>query len=237
MNFSLSRRVKATLILLALGYGFHLLTYTIGSTKLYAFGNLQNSIANHSSSQTIASKKIYYENSIKTIIRRDCGRCHSGMARNLMEYDNVKAYIDSGLLTAMISPGGPMNGFAGNDADFILTWIHQGAKEKPAASIQVGFKNQPSPNGCMISLGPAPFPVNVPMNKISYDNTIKYIIARDCLKCHSGTFRNLATYSNVKYYADNGLLRELVQLGGQMHRFSGPNSPYFITWIKNGAPR
>ncbi|NVM22657.1 MAG: hypothetical protein HWN68_12870, partial [Desulfobacterales bacterium] len=70
------------------------------------------------------ARNIYYENTIKDIIRTDCSRCHSGPTRNLMDYDSLKAYADSGLLATMVQ--GPMRRFAGNDARTILQWIQEG---------------------------------------------------------------------------------------------------------------
>ena len=173
------------------------------------------------------ARKIYYENTIKDIIRADCARCHSGPTRNLMDYDSLKAYADSGLLATMVQ--GPMARFAGNDAQAILKWIQDGASEKPAAA-PAQFTNTP---GCVQGAPPA----NVGNGQITYNNTIKQILAKDCLRCHSGPFRNLTTYKNVKMYVDNGLLKTLVRVGGPMHRFAGPDSRLIIAWINNGAPR
>ena len=145
-----------------------------------------------------------------------------------MDYDKVKVYADSGLLKAMVSPGGPMNRFAGTDAKTILTWISQGALEKPGAQLANFMTPQNRPQ---------PYPLDVPLASITYDNTIKYVLAKDCLECHSGQFRNLTTYSKVKYYVDNGLLRLLVRRGGQMHRFAGPDSRILLEWAAKGAPQ
>jgi len=41
----------------------------------------------------------------------------------------------------------------------------------------------------------------------------------------------------VKTYAKNGLLESLVQPGGPMHRFAGPDSRLIIAWVHNGAPQ
>lgn len=183
-----------------------------------------------------AGHKIYYENTIKDIIRRDCGRCHSGVSRNLMDYYSLKAYVDNGMLWAMISPGGSMNRFAETDADNIITWINSGALEKPQ-TVTANFVPQPPAERCIPGFGPKPFPVEVSLDQINYSNTIKYILTKDCMECHSIPFRNLSTYKNVKYYVDNGLLKRLVQLGGSMHRFAGPDSQYIIAWINNGAPK
>ncbi|KPA19040.1 magnetosome protein Mad1 [Candidatus Magnetomorum sp. HK-1] len=178
--------------------------------------------------------QVYYDPTIKNIIRNDCARCHSGVTRNLMDYDSLKAYADNGLLEAMVL--GPMSRFAGNDQQKILDWVKNGAPEQPgAAANKVGFFSFPHhPAACMGQ--PAPW-ANTPPNKITYTNTIKFIVAKDCLQCHSGQFRNLTTYSNLKFYVDNGLLKLLVQPGGPMHRFAGPDTQYIMAWIKNKAPK
>ena len=182
-----------------------------------------------------AAKKIYYDPTVKNIIQSDCGRCHSGATRNLMDYDSLKAYAESGMLGGMVQ--GSMGRFAGKDAQTIIGWVNSGAKEKPPAG-QVHFFSGFSaggghgPTGCPR----AQVPVNVPADQITYENTIQYILAQDCLRCHSGQFRNLTTYRNVKLYVDNGLLKILVDMGGPMHRFAGPDSRKIIAWINNGAP-
>lgn len=185
----------------------------------------------------VKARKIYYENTIKGIIRADCGRCHSGPTRNLVEYDSLKAYADSGLLGAMVQ--GPMRRFAGNDVQVILKWIQDGAPEKPAAASQVQFSQIPRFNS-PVCRGPgsrAETPLTgVPNGQITYHNTIKHILAKDCLRCHSGPFRNLATYKNVKMYVANGLLKTLVLPGGPMHRFAGPDTRQILAWVNDGAP-
>ena len=146
-----------------------------------------------------------------------------------MDYDKVKAYSASGLLKAMVSPGGPMSRMAGNDGETILSWIAQGSPEKPAAQL--------AHLTVVPGVGSQPFAPSVPPESVTYDNTIKFVLAKDCLGCHSGQFRNLTTYSNVKYYVDNGLLRLLVRRGGQMHRFAGPDSHLLLEWAARGAPQ
>lgn len=184
----------------------------------------------------VAGQEITYENNIRDIISLDCGRCHSGPTFNLMDYDSLKTFVDNGMLRAMVSPGGPMNRFAGNDARTIITWIDNGAPEKaapqPANFFTPHLNAQELP-----AAGAGGFQPDVPPDQVTYENTIKFILAKDCLQCHSGTFRNLTTYNNVKYYADNGLLKTLVSRGGQMHRFAGPDSRIIISWVDNGAPQ
>ena len=171
----------------------------------------------------VAAAKVYYSDTIKNIILADCGRCHSGAVRNLMDYDSLKAYADSGVLGGMVQ--GPMAGFAGNDGQVILSWIDGGALEQPAPS-PAAFNRGPGGNTAIVK----------PAGRISYENSIKFILAKDCLRCHSGPFRNLTTYDNVKPYADNGLLKTLVQRGGPMNRFAGPDSRKIIRWVDDGAP-
>ncbi len=170
----------------------------------------------------VRSKNVYYENTVKRIVQTDCGRCHSGATRNLMDYDSLKTYADSGLLGTMVQ--GPMRRFAGNDMQTILDWIQNGAPEKPVAA-KAGFRHTPAMAGTAQG------------GTVTYSNTIKGILAKDCLRCHSDAFRNLTTYRNVKMYVDNGLLQSLVLPGGPMHRFAGPDTHLFMAWIKSGALR
>ena len=148
---------------------------------------------------------------------------------NLMDYDSLKSYVDSGVLGAVMK--GSMAGFAGSDAKVILGWIDGGTLEKPA-SIAAGFNKGPGPGGP----GGSPEATVKSSGRITYENSIKFILAQDCLRCHSGPFRNLSTYDNVKKYADNGLLKTLVQRGGPMCRFAGPDSRKIIRWVDDSAP-
>ncbi|MBF0202527.1 MAG: hypothetical protein HQK66_14715, partial [Desulfamplus sp.] len=121
-----------------------------------------------------------------------------------------------------------------NDQGTILDWINSGAPEKPGAA-QANFFS-PMTNGatgCPSQM----FVPDVPIDQINYTNTIQYVLARDCLGCHSDKFRNLTTYENVKVYVDNGLLRSLVRRGGAMHRFAGPDAKLIVMWVDKGAPR
>ena len=185
----------------------------------------------------VKARKIYYENTIKGIIRADCGRCHSGPTRNLTEYDSLKAYADSGLLATMVQ--GPMRRFAGNDAQVILKWIQDGAAEKPPGAAQAQFFQVAGFNApvCRRPGSRMGTPLtDTPNRQITYHNTIKHILAKDCLRCHSGPFRNLATYKNVRMYVDNGLLKTLVLPGGPMHRCAGPDTRQILAWVNDGAP-
>ena len=177
---------------------------------------------------------IYYESTIKGIIRADCGRCHSGPTRNLTDYDSLKAYAESGLLETMVQ--GPMRRFAGNDAGTIVKWIQAGSPEKPRTAGQARFSQKTGVNN------PCPNPgtgrlTDRPTAQITYNSTIKGVLIKDCLRCHSGPFRNLTTYKNVKMYVDNGLLKTLVLPGGPMHRFAGPDTRLIMAWINSGAAR
>lgn len=178
----------------------------------------------------VAAKKIYYSDTIKNIILADCARCHAGALRNLMDYDSLKSYADSGVLGVMVQ--GPMAGFAGGDAQTILDWIESGALEHPAPAPAAFGKGGPVAGGPNNAPG-----VGKAGSQITYENKIKFILAENCLRCHSGPFRNLTTYENVKMYVNNGLLQALVQRGGPMHRFAGPASRKIMGWVKNGAPR
>jgi mono/diheme cytochrome c family protein len=79
---------------------------------------------------TAASRNIYYDPTIRNIIQADCAGCHGGAVRNLTDYDNLNAYVQSGMLEAMLQ--GPMAQFAGNDASIILDWTAAGAPEHAA---------------------------------------------------------------------------------------------------------
>ncbi|GFK92328.1 hypothetical protein NNJEOMEG_00152 [Fundidesulfovibrio magnetotacticus] len=82
--------------------------------------------------KTAAASKVYYDPTIRDIILADCSSCHGGAVRNLMDYDNLNAYAQSGMLEAMIQ--GPMAQFAGADASTILDWVAAGAPEHPAGA-------------------------------------------------------------------------------------------------------
>ena len=176
-----------------------------------------------------SAAKIYYSDTVKNIILADCGRCHSGRSANIMDYDRLKSYADSGVLGAVMQ--GSMARFAGGDAKVIQGWIEGGALEKPAP-IAAGFNSGPGPGGPGASLD-----ATVKSGgRTTYENSIKFILAQDCLRCHSGPFRNLTTYDDVKKYVDNGLLKTLVQRGGPMRRFAGPDSRRILRWVDDGAP-
>ena len=184
-------------------------------------------------SSAYAANPVYYEPTIKNIVANRCGRCHSVSTRYLMDYDSLQFAAQSGILKTMIQ--GPMRRFAGRDTQTILNWIDNGAPEKPNAKQAGFFTNQGGP-ACQGPVGSAPW-TTMPANKLTYKNSIQYILAKDCLQCHSIPFRNLTTYSNVKIYVDNGLLKNLIQPGGSMHRFARQDSKYIIAWINNGAPK
>lgn len=197
-------------------------------------GSLEKPPGAVNAGRAAAGRSVFYDPAIKDVIDRDCSRCHAGQARNLMDYDNLKAYADSGMLDAMVL--GQMARFASGDATLILAWIESGAQEKqgPAAA---AFWSLPSGAAGHANRPPA---VDVALpggERMSYSNTIRYVLEADCLQCHSGQFRNLTTFENVKFYVDNGLLKPLVQRGGPMHRFAGADSRLIIQWVDSGAPR
>lgn len=196
------------------------------------------------------SPGVYYEPTIRDIMRKDCARCHSGPNRNLMDWDSVRAYVDNGMLSAMIQ--GPMRRFAGADAEVILGWIDAGAPENPprtgAAPVAFGQPlgaGRGAGQGHAAGQGPGagqgvcpPGPGLTPAGQpLTYAGTIEGLLAQDCLRCHLGPFRKLTTYEEVKMYVDNGLLKTLVEPGGPMHRFAGPDTRVFLAWINAGAPR
>jgi hypothetical protein len=74
-----------------------------------------------------AGGTVTYTNTIAGIIEVSCARCHDGPLRNLMTYQNVKPYVDNGLLAMLVRQGGPMNRFAGKNAQVIIDWAKSGA--------------------------------------------------------------------------------------------------------------
>jgi hypothetical protein len=103
----------------------------------------------------------------------------------------------------------------------------------------------PHVGGSGLGLHQAPVTAGVPVNNVggasvavTYTNTIKPIVEKNCYRCHSGQLRNLTTYENVKPYVDNGLLLMMVQPGGPMSRFVSASELHMIdSWVKAGAPR
>ena len=75
----------------------------------------------------VPPSNITYTNTIEGVIEISCARCHSGPLRNLMTYENVKVYVDNGLLAMLVRRGGPMNRFAMQDAPVIIDWAKNGA--------------------------------------------------------------------------------------------------------------
>jgi len=73
---------------------------------------------------------------------------------------------------------------------------------------------------------------------IGYSNTVQPIVAKNCLRCHGGPMRNLSGYTQLKSYADSGLLMMMIQPGGPMSRFlTAEESDQITSWIKSGAPQ
>ena len=182
-----------------------------------------------------ANGKAYYDPTIKAIIAHNCARCHSGPVRNLMDYDNLKMYADSGMLATMVQ--GSMARFAGNDRGTIIDWVNAGAPEKPGPAKVYFFNGFHGMGGGGSQNRNQPYVPDVPMDKINFTNTIQYVLAKDCLRCHSDKFRNLTTYENVNIYVKDGLLKTMVERGGPMRRFACGDAELIITWINNGAPR
>ncbi len=180
-----------------------------------------------------AAQKIYFEPTILEIIRKDCGRCHSKGRMNLLDWDSVRAVVQNGRLEAMLR--GPMRRFAGADMDIILAWIDSGAPENPPrvgqAPKPAAFGKPGPPSGVGRAHG------GPPPGGLTYSGEIQGLLAENCLRCHMGPFRKMTTYEEVKMYVDNGLLETLVQPGGPMNRFAGPQAMKFLDWIRAGAPR
>ncbi|WP_173080276.1 hypothetical protein [Fundidesulfovibrio magnetotacticus] len=214
-----------------------------------------------------AATQVYYEPTIRDIIRKDCLRCHTGGTRDLRDWDSVRAYAQNGMLEAMVL--GSMRRFANQDADIILQWLRNGAPENPPragrAAPAVAAATQPLPQGqglapappCPPGAGPGNAPggglgqghgpgggagrhpgaAPVAPGQLTYEGTIQGLLAQDCMRCHLGPFRKMTTYEDVKMYVDNGLFEALVMPGGQMHRFAGPNTRIYLAWVRAGAPR
>jgi hypothetical protein len=159
-----------------------------------------------------AAGAVYYDPTVKDIVRKDCARCHSGPVRNLMDYNSLKAEADSGMLEAMLA--GLMRQFAGADGPVIMDWVAAGAPEQAPA--QAG--------GAVVAAA---------MN-VYYEPTIRDIIRKDCLRCHSGGPRNLRDWDSVRAYAQNGMLEAMVL--GSMRRFANQDADIILQWLKNGAP-
>ncbi|MGK5083003.1 hypothetical protein WDW37_06830 [Bdellovibrionota bacterium FG-1] len=70
---------------------------------------------------------VTYTNTVAGIVEVNCARCHNGPLRNLATYENLKVYVDNGLLAALVRPGGPMNRFADKEANVIMEWTKNGA--------------------------------------------------------------------------------------------------------------
>ncbi len=72
---------------------------------------------------------------------------------------------------------------------------------------------------------------------VTYSDSVRPILVKDCYRCHNGPMRNMATYDAVKGYADNGLLLMMTQPGGPMSRFLSASEYHTLTsWVKNGSP-
>jgi len=161
----------------------------------------------------MAAEPVYYDPTIKAIVRKDCSRCHSGPVRNLMDYSSIKAYADSGMLEAMLM--GMMRQFAGADAPVLLDWVAAGAPESAPAPVA----------------GVATAAAGM---QVYYEPTIRDIIRKDCLRCHSGGTKSLRDWDSVRAYAQNGMLEAMVL--GSMRRFANQDADIILQWLRNGAP-
>ena len=73
---------------------------------------------------------ITYSNTVQGIITMNCLRCHGGPMRTLRTYNQVRAYVDNGLLMMMVQPGGPMSRFlSAHEAHEIISWIKAGTPQ------------------------------------------------------------------------------------------------------------
>jgi len=92
------------------------------------------------------------------------------------------------------------------------------------------------PSGGLLAQGGSFLQVAAPA--ASYSTTVQPIIAKNCLRCHGGLIRNLSGYSQVKSYADSGMMMMMIQPGGPMSRFlTAEESEQISSWIKAGAPQ
>lgn len=103
-----------------------------------------------------------------------------------------------------------------------------------------GGGTAPCPGAGVGAAPPCAPGANVPQagtQTITYSNTIKGIVERNCLRCHGGPIRTLNTCDQVKAYANNGLLKMMTQPGGPMSRFLTADESHQISaWIKAGSP-
>jgi len=179
---------------------------------------------------------VYYEPDVRDIIRKDCARCHSGSLRNLTSWDSVRAYVDNGMLAAMLQ--GPMRQFAGPvDANKILDWIDAGAPENPPRTPGATKAASTTP------VGEAPNDANMALvakgqlKTPTYGGEVQALLSKDCLRCHLGPYRKLTTYEEVKAYVDNGLFQSMLGPDGLMRRFAGADAQALLDWSKASAPR
>lgn len=86
-----------------------------------------------------------------------------------------------------------------------------------------------------------------PAIAVTYDKIVKYIIAQNCLSCHSSNTQKgnvvLETYEQVKSYADSGDLLGVIERQ-KGYKPMPPTSPLrtcdidqIKTWITNGTPK
>lgn len=168
-----------------------------------------------------------------------CPNCHSQMTNPV--------YVGT---AGQQVPGGEMllAGMAGNttpaqrNAGAVAPCPHtHGAVTAPACP-SVGGTQQaaPCPGVAGGGLGQPPvgggFTPAAATPAITYSDTIRPILEKNCYRCHSGPMRNLTSYSSVKSYADSGLLLMMTQPGGPMSRFLSANEYHTLeSWSKSGA--
>jgi hypothetical protein len=102
------------------------------------------------------------------------------------------------------------------------------AVPSPTAAIPAGQASSQGGQGTLVAAATPP----------SYTTSVAPIVQRNCLRCHGGPLRNLASYDNLKTYATGGLLMMMIQPGGPMSHFLTPGEAQtIIDWVQAGEPR
>jgi hypothetical protein len=95
-----------------------------------AAGGTHHHFPTASTPMTGNTNRVTYTNTIQPILEKNCYRCHSGPMRNLTTYNRLRPYVDNGLLTMMVQPGGPMSRFVTADEFHTIDgWIKSGAPQ------------------------------------------------------------------------------------------------------------
>ena len=128
----------------------------------------------------------------------------------------------------------------------MLPGVRVGGSPAPVASQQTSAAVGPAPivKGELVATSP-PCPYHTANGAAfvnpaapTYGGTISGIVSRNCLRCHGGPIRNLATYQNLKSYASSGLLMMMIQPGGPMSHFLTPaEAQAIIDWASAAEPR